>query len=516
MFVSNINFLILILLTILLSVNSAVLKDGDRLNLIQVEYGYNITDFDFEVLNHDDAEINDYLSSRIAYMNGSEYDNEIFDLYSQYINKFWLFLVNSSSVADSLLQREDYSKNELYINGIIVPESLNYRMPSNNNNKKIPVFVVKDNITEILYNYDIRRMNKHTYFLFEIKRAISSYPETYFLVASILLLILGFAMIIYWRVKMKSLARINVTQLQKLLCTIPFFIFLLSIILIVKAMDIKGTDPNRYYEESIYVDTALITFSAIYKTFLWFFILLASIGWKISIQHLGRANLKFLMQMFIIIYVIMCLDQILDSTGVKLWVFYLSEVKNIIYYAFMIFLLLQKINKTIRFLEGKLYFSRLFNAEFVEAIIFKIKLMKRLKYIFYSYITIYFIVLIIHKTALYSYDFSLLETYDYTIVDVYLSVHFLYILRPQQLPAHFEVDLGNDVNEDIGLVYKAFLPKYNVVNDLFSESIKEIQSLKRKEVPILVLGPCMSHSGAGGEEISVNNYINNIGIGFAT
>ena len=123
MFIPNLYFLILILLTILLSVKSSKLKDDDNLTLIQVEYGYNITDFTLEVLNRDNAEINDYLSSRIAFMNGTDKDNEIFDLYSQYINKYWIFLVNSSQVADSLLQREDYKKNELYINGIIVPKS---------------------------------------------------------------------------------------------------------------------------------------------------------------------------------------------------------------------------------------------------------------------------------------------------------------------------------------------------------------------------------------------------------
>ena len=67
-------------------------------------------------------------------MNGSDYDKEIFDLYSPYMNKFWLFLVNSSEVANSLLEKDNYEKDELYINGIIIPESLNYTMPEKNNN----------------------------------------------------------------------------------------------------------------------------------------------------------------------------------------------------------------------------------------------------------------------------------------------------------------------------------------------------------------------------------------------
>ena len=517
MFVSNISILIFFILTIIISVNSSVLKEDDQLSLIQVEYGYNITNFSMEVLNRDDAEINDFLSSRIACMNGSDYDNEIFELYSSYINKFWIFLVNSSSVADNLLQRNDYKKNELYINGIIVPESLNYKMPSENNNKKIPIFILKDDIIEKLAAYDIRYMNKHTYFLFEIKRAISNYPEVYFLVISILLLVGSFAMIIFWKVRMKSFSGANTFKIDKFLYTIPFFIFLLAIALIVKAMDIRGKDPNREYEDSIYIDTALITLSAIFKTILWFIILLIACGWKISVQTLSREELKFLMKMFLLIYIVMCLDQIIDSTRVKVWVFHLSEIKNIIYFAGMTFLLLRKIKRTLNFLYRKLYYSRLLNMDYVEAFVFKIKLVKKFKWMLFFYLSYYALFMLMHKTALAPYDTSLLETYDYTLVDVYLSAHLLFLFRPQQLPHNFNVDFGNDMDEDICLLYKAFLPKYNMINTLFKEEKEDIKSLKNKNIPILILGPCVSHYDAGGkEEVSLNNYINNIGIGFAT
>ena len=88
---SNFCFQLLLLLTIIISITSTNLKDDDILYLIQVEYGYNISNFTMEVLNRDDAEINEFLSSRIAFMNGSDHDKEIFDLYSPYMNKYWSF-----------------------------------------------------------------------------------------------------------------------------------------------------------------------------------------------------------------------------------------------------------------------------------------------------------------------------------------------------------------------------------------------------------------------------------------
>ena len=89
------------------------------------------------------------------------------------------------------------------------------------------------------------------------------------------------------------------------------------------------------------------------------------------------------------------------------------------------------------------------------------------------------------------------------------------ILRPKILPPHFKTDLGNNMDEDLGLIYKAFLPKYNMVSTLFEENEKEVKQLKDNNTPILILGPCLSHYDAGAqEEISINNYISNVGIGF--
>ena len=516
MCITNIYLIILILLTILLSANSTSLKDNDEIYIIQVEYGYNITNFKFEVLNRDDAEINDGLSSRIAFMNSSDYDNNIFDLYSVYINKYWIFLVNSSEVADKLLQREDYKKKELYINGIIVPESLNYKMPDTNNNKKIPVFVVKDNITETLFSFDIRSMNKHTYFLFEIKRAIANYPEIYLFIVSLALIIGGFFMTVFWKIKLKSMSRRNVLLIHSFLFAVPLLLFILSIPLVIKAVNIRGKDPNKSYDDSIFVDTALITLSAIYKSLLWFMTLLICYGWNIIIFSLSREDLKFLMKMFFFIYVAMCLDQIIDSSGIKVWIFHISELKNIFFYTGMLIYLIRKINKNLLFLERRIYYARLLNLDYIDTLLYKIKLTKRLEPMLYSYMTLFIIVLLIHKIAIYDYDTPLLASYDYLLVDVYLTVYLMCVLYPRILPDGFRIDLGNNLDQDIGTVYKAFLPKYNEINKENKDNKKQIQSMKDKTIPILILGPCLSHFDNGdGEEISINNYINNIEIGFA-
>ena len=43
-------------------------------------------------------------------MGSEDKDKEIFDLYSLYIHKCWMFLVNSSEVAEKKKKKEDYKK----------------------------------------------------------------------------------------------------------------------------------------------------------------------------------------------------------------------------------------------------------------------------------------------------------------------------------------------------------------------------------------------------------------------
>jgi hypothetical protein len=315
---------------------------------------------------------------------------------------------------------------------------------------------------------------------------------------------------------MTKTRHIYILSIHKILYSIPFFLLLLSISLLIKAIDIKGQDPYREYEDSVYIDTALITLDAIYRTLLWFLILLMCCGWKISIQNLNREDLKFLMKMFLIIYISMCLDQIMDSASSGIWVFHLSEIKNIIFYIIMLFVLLKKIRNTIFFLERRLYYARALSLEYVEALVYKVNLIKKFKKMLYSYLVIYIILIFIHKVIVSPYDTTLLEVYNYSLVDLYLSIYFLYLLRPKELPPNFNIDFGNDIEGDIGIVYKAFLPKYNDINERKEDNQKELLSCKGKNIPILVLGPCLSHYNMNGqEEYSINNYLNNVEVGFA-
>ena len=496
-------FYFLILKTLISFVQSSTkLKEGDKISLIHVEYGYNITRFELSLINRDYAQINDLLSSRIAFLNNTETDKIIFELYSSYINKYWLFLVNSSEVANSLLLRDDYIQKELYINGIIIPKRLQYKLPSDNKNPLIPIFELNDSEIDYLSLLDIRNTKKN----------IGNYPETYLLINALVGCLLGLALLIYWKILIKVTRFIYVFTLHKFLYTLPFFITVLGVLFISKAIDLEGRNPYQINDDSMFLDTALFTINSIYRTLLWFFILLICCGWKITVQTLRTEDLKFLMRMLLITYVVTSLDQMIDSSETRIWVFNLTEIKNLIFYIVMVFLLLSKIKKSVYFLQGRLYYARTLSLEYVEALSFKIRLINKNKLMIYSYLALYVIMILVHKIFVYPYDTNILELYDYHLLDIYLSIYFLLILRPQELPPNFNVDFGNDIEGDIGLIYKSFLPKYSEINKKKINDLNEITSHKDKNMPIIILGPCLNRNN--NDESSINNYINNIEIGF--
>ena len=186
----------------------------------------------------------------------------------------------------------------------------------------------------------------------------------------------------------------------------------------------------------------------------------------------------------------------------------------------MIYLLIQKVKKAINFLNRKLYYARALSLEYVEALIYKINLMNKFKMMLFSYFGVFLFFIFIHKVVVRPYDTSLLEVYNYYIADyiadIYLSIYFLYLLRPKTLPPNFNVDFGNDLEDDIGIVYKAFLPKYDDINKIKQYNTNDLKSNKVKEIPILVIGPCITHFCSDGEDYSINNYINNVEVGFVS
>ena len=203
---------------------------------------------------------------------------------------------------------------------------------------------------------------------------------------------------------------------------------------------------------------------------------------------------------------------------------HLSELKNIIFYLIIIFVMCKKLNKNITFLQLKIHYASLISPEYLVSLKYKIKLVKTLRIIYISYIILYLIVLAFEKTIFYTYDESTLESYNYMAVDAIFLYSLIILFRPKELPEFYNINLGDNLDGDEGNIYKYKLPKYSEANSLtLNLTKKEIESYKKGDTPILIIGPSndsdLSNNNEGIIEInnndnSINKYFLSINLGF--
>ena len=193
------------------SIISTTIKNNDTISLIYYEYSYKLSEIKVELKNRE-VSIIDIVQCRLAFVKDQKKENdEIFDFYSNYFTRQWIFFTNNTETVNNLLQIK-YSKNELYCLGILVPKSLNYNLQDDNG---IPIFEIDDNYTDLMEKSDIRNMNKNIFFSLQINHAVEYYPEDYFLLLSISFLIISFNILILWNALAKKVNRVYILPFHR-------------------------------------------------------------------------------------------------------------------------------------------------------------------------------------------------------------------------------------------------------------------------------------------------------------
>lgn len=119
---------------------------------------------------------------------------------------------------------------------------------------------------------------------------------------------------IIWHIRL-IYYRKHIMAIQKVLTILPYAKLLISYLLILY-LDQSLIYNDKFTLETdftiIYLDTAITTLNSIYKTVLWFLIILISNGWKLFIDNFSRYELKKFVTLYLVIYLALCFDQILD------------------------------------------------------------------------------------------------------------------------------------------------------------------------------------------------------------
>ena len=510
--------LIFVILLLSISINYIFAKKPQLLSVSVYENSFKKDTYNITLINPSYVKILKN-PSKLAYITDiNNKDSIILDNYTKYYNKIWLFFMTDISELKQVIEKK-YENDNILITGLIIPESLDYNDIDMENIEKFPLFTINETLNKTLINYDIRKNKKNVYF-------IINYTENlllqFFIVFSSISLISAIVIGVVWNILEKKVGPdylFNYHERMKyVLCSHIF----LAITLIFKTVSLMRTEN---YELTVAVEISLYLSVSFFRSLLWFLIYLISCGWNICFQELPMNEQRKMYKIFIGIALFFWIDDVLDKYCKKLWVFNISEIKNVILFTVLTILTRRNINKNIISLNRKYNYALNLLQDYADGISEKIKLLKYLKYEIFCYLPLYLMVLLVNKIFLIDYDNPIILLYIYLIPDFILEFAFMFLLRPKIVPIFFGIDLGGMFNEEVGNTYICTLPKYEDFND---ENVKEKITYdyydENEKIPIVVFGPENSKNNSFMDEdipeyanpidLEINKYFASIKVGY--
>ena len=410
---------------------------------------------------------------------------------SKYYNIKWMFFTQDKEIIKFLIE-ENKKINPLYkMFGIIFPDNItNYT-----NSTTLPLYHIEKEYIEDFMSFDVLNQTKNTYFIISKQSFTYEIPTKYLLITSSISLLISIFIVVFWNFRLRNFP--DIISLHKYLISLPYLNIILAILVSLEAYDMIDQDPNKEEDNSIYLETGLFTVNAVYRSVLWILFVLVAAGWQISKQSFNTKEVKHFIQVFVFIYLMMCIDQIVDSLNSSNHIFKASEIKNFFFYMIMIIYITFKGINTINFLKRKLQYSAVFNTlQYIPGLKIKINMMKKHIRILYIFAILYILTMIIHKFLFLKFDTQKFEIIQYHYIDLIFMIMFLFIFRPIKLPEYFDVDYGEDINDN-SKVYKCKVPLIEEFFDL-NKPIKKIQNSEKnyyinENIPIVIINPCLGN-----------------------
>ena len=464
-----------------------------KIILTVYDYGKNRTSYHLYKLN--DNGNHEQLSFRISYL--MEKNLSSIEKFSKFYNKKWMFFTQDKEIIEFIIDENEKlikkSKPLYKIFGIIFPNNISVYT---NKSTSLSLYHIEENYINDFISFDIFNQTKNTYFIITQRSIIYEIPSKYLLITSTVSLIISIFILIYWNYRLRTSP--NVISLHKYLISLPYLNIILAILVSLEAYDMIDQDPNKEEDNSIYLETGLFTVNAVYRSVLWILFVLVAAGWQISKQSFNTKEVKHFIQVFVFIYLMMCIDQIVDSLNSSNHIFKASEIENFFFYIIMIIYITFKGINTINFLKRKLQYSAVFNTlQYIPGLKIKINMMKKHIRILYIFEILYVLTMIIHKFLFLKYDTQKFEIIQYHYIDLIFMIMFLFIFRPIKLPEFFDVDYGEDINDN-SKVYKCKIPLIEEFFDLNKPIKKIIQNSEKnyyinENIPVVIINPCLGN-----------------------
>ena len=461
--------------------------------LNKYEYEINVSKYDLTILNLN-TELYDMKYSLMAYINDTNLDENLFKYYTPFYNHYWLFYVSDIKIYEEILKRYKSKNDYMTLYGIIIPKNLKNKLNSHFNKLFPSIFYVDDNFSTYLEESDFRINDKMVYFSFDTEKPISRYPEKYFIILSLLIFSLSGIILLFWYIFYKVSKNKNITLIQKYCNIFPLLNLILSIVLLIKCLYIRGKDPYLHYEYMPTIDTIFLSLNTIFKCSFWILLLMFATGWKIAIQTISSKILLYYFKFGIIIFLILSMDIVIYNINEKSYNKY-CEIINMFFIIIISIIILKKINATVKLLYKKLYYAQTLIPEFTEGLLFKLNLFSKIKVMVIIYPIPNIILFFIHIFLPEIYVSICLKFINYFFINMVFLINLLIILGPKSLPKNYDVDFAKDLEDDPGKIYKLKVSLNSEGELIFNDLTKsEIGIIKKKNIPILVFGPMQNQN----------------------
>ena len=316
---TNENALILYITISLFSLFSAQNSNTDML-LTVYDYSINTSHYNVSLIysDNDAQKLNASLYCKLAVIE-SNAQLQLVEKLGRLYNKNWFFYTEIPEMVGNIMNRKIQEKFKYIVaQAIIVPEDILDNIKPYFS-KSIPIITINSNYKEQMKTLDYEERGKNTFVVLTSYKLVVVYPLKYFIIISSLAFVILFGFVFIWVFKYKITNATHIMTLQKIILFYPIADALLNGTILLNVLLVKGNDDSseRY---NVYIETALVTINAVFRTILWFIIVLIISGWQITKQQLSRPEMKFYIKVYVFIYIAMCIDQIIDSVFGKLLV----------------------------------------------------------------------------------------------------------------------------------------------------------------------------------------------------
>lgn len=340
--------------------------DPQFIMLTIYDYGVNTSHYNVTFVNPEQAtNFTEGQYCKLAVINNKD-QFETIDKLAKLYNYQWMFFFDKE-YQDLIKEALSHQFKYMAVRAILI----NYDYEQN---ISLPLIKInEDNSTEAIKELDYSKQTKNTFLALSKFKKIIIYPTTYFIIISVVAFAILFVYVFIWVFKFKMTIPTSIITLQKILLYFPVAEVLLNGTILLNVLIVQG-DNNSSSSFNIYIETALVTINAVFRTILWFLIVLVVCGWQITKQSLTREEMKFYIKVYVFIYIAMCIDQIIDGVFAPFLVFSPSEIKNIILYGILVSTLTYKGNKSYQYLKRKIVYAMILSREYIPAMLLKMKM----------------------------------------------------------------------------------------------------------------------------------------------